>query len=195
MSMSKKEFRKLPPTKGSKEEREDRRSLGLILVRGEEVISLTVEGPPPPDDSRLKTTSASDVAGPEIGCVAGRGVVTGPLSQAQPGLAGPVRSVAAGGYTTLSGATAWRVSTQAWNADATVVQVRWTTTCWICSSTSIWTEASNDATPSDDEGSTTSWWATKARDAGSATTWAVASQTWNAPSATTWWASSNVRST
>ncbi|KAL8526775.1 hypothetical protein ACS0TY_015836 [Phlomoides rotata] len=86
------EFRKLPPTKGSKEEREDRRSLGLVLLRGEEVISLTVKGPSPPDGSRLKTTSASAVVGPGIGCVASRGVVTRPLSQAQPGLAGPVRN-------------------------------------------------------------------------------------------------------
>lgn len=86
------EFRKLPPTKGSKEEREDRRTLGLVLLRGEEVISLTVEGPPPPDESRLKTTSATAVPGPGLGRAAGRGVVAAPM-MAQPGLAGPVRGV------------------------------------------------------------------------------------------------------
>ncbi|VFR03674.1 unnamed protein product [Cuscuta campestris] len=88
------EFRKLPPTKGSKEEREDRRTLGLILLRGEEVVSMAVEGPPPPDESRLKATSAANaVPGPGMGRAAGRGVPTGPLVQAQPGLAGPVRGL------------------------------------------------------------------------------------------------------
>ncbi|XP_073019240.1 uncharacterized protein [Primulina eburnea] len=87
------EFRKLPPTKGSKEEREDRRTLGLVLLRGEEVISLMVEGPPPPDESRLKPTGANAVSGPGVGRAAGRGVLTGPLIQAQPGLSGPVRGV------------------------------------------------------------------------------------------------------
>ncbi|KAH0673102.1 hypothetical protein KY290_025390 [Solanum tuberosum] len=89
------EFRKLPPTKGSKEEREDRRTLGLLLLRGEEVISMTVEGPPPPDDSRVKATAGgvSAVPGPGLGRAAGRGVPTGPMVHAQPGLAGPVRGV------------------------------------------------------------------------------------------------------
>ncbi|MCD7472077.1 hypothetical protein HAX54_013006 [Datura stramonium] len=88
------EFRKLPPTKGSKEEREDRRTLGLLLLRGEEVISMTVEGPPPPDDSRVKATAGvAAVPGPGMGRAAGRGVPTGPLVHAQPGLAGPVRGV------------------------------------------------------------------------------------------------------
>ncbi|KAJ4899848.1 hypothetical protein Rs2_13799 [Raphanus sativus] len=90
------EFRKLPPAKGKKinEEREDRRTLGLVLLRGEEVISITVEGPPPPEESRAKGGSGGGVvAGPGIGRAAGRGVPTGPLVQAQPGLAGPVRGV------------------------------------------------------------------------------------------------------
>ncbi|CAL5415598.1 unnamed protein product [Camellia sinensis] len=90
------EFRKLPPAKGSKktnEDRDDRRTLGLVLLRGEEVISMTVEGPPPPEESRAKAAGAAALAGPGIGRAAGRGVPTAPLIQAQPGLAGPVRGV------------------------------------------------------------------------------------------------------
>ncbi|KAJ6301167.1 hypothetical protein OIU77_015472 [Salix suchowensis] len=89
------EFRKLPPAKGKKnnEEREDRRTLGLVLLRGEEVISMTVEGPPPPEESRAKAVSAAAAAGPGLGRAAGRGIPTAPLVQAQPGLAGPVRGV------------------------------------------------------------------------------------------------------
>ncbi|KAJ4880945.1 Small nuclear ribonucleoprotein family protein [Raphanus sativus] len=92
------EFRKLPPGKGKKinEEREERRTLGLVLLRGEEVISITVEGPPPPEESRSKAAGSAAAAlagGPGVGRAAGRGVPTGPLVHAQPGLSGPVRGV------------------------------------------------------------------------------------------------------
>ncbi|CAL9091941.1 unnamed protein product [Musa acuminata var. zebrina] len=83
------EFRNLPPVKGAAaargkkpgEEREDRRILGLVLLRCKEVVSMTVEGPPPPDESRAKAHAAAALAGP--------GISTAPLVQAQPGLAGP----------------------------------------------------------------------------------------------------------
>lgn len=88
------EFRKLPPSKSSKTtgEREERRTLGLLLLRGEEVVSMTVEGPPPPDESRAKAAGAG-------AAMAGRGwpppaaASRGQMLQAQPGLAGPVRGV------------------------------------------------------------------------------------------------------
>ncbi|KAG0529664.1 hypothetical protein BDA96_05G117600 [Sorghum bicolor] len=83
------EFRRLPPSKSSKTtgDREERRMLGLLLLRGE-------EGLPPPDESRAKAATAGEaLAGPGVGRAVGRGVPTGPLLQAAPGLAGPVRGV------------------------------------------------------------------------------------------------------
>ncbi|XWS16684.1 hypothetical protein CRYUN_Cryun34aG0112000 [Craigia yunnanensis] len=93
-----KEFHKLPPAKGKKnfntnDEREDRRTLGLVLLHGEEVIFMTVESLPPLEDSCSKAASANAVPIPSIGCATGCGIPIKPLVQAQPGLIGLVRGV------------------------------------------------------------------------------------------------------
>ena len=84
------EFRKLPPKKGlTEEERQTRRVLGFLLLRGEEVVSITVEGPPPQEDKRLGANAQTAPAGPGSGKAAGRGMPGAP----PPGLSGPVHGV------------------------------------------------------------------------------------------------------
>jgi small nuclear ribonucleoprotein B and B' len=84
------EFRKIKKRKGAgmAEEREERRALGLIILRGDAVVSLSIEGPPPPDPSEKMMPG-----GPGVGRAVGRGMPVAPMAAPAAGLAGPIRGV------------------------------------------------------------------------------------------------------
>jgi small nuclear ribonucleoprotein B and B' len=77
-------------------ETEERRALGLSIIRGAQVISLSVDGPPPADPAaRLgatastgPSTAAALAAGPGVARQAGRGLPVG-LTGPTPGVGGP----------------------------------------------------------------------------------------------------------
>lgn len=75
---------------------EEKRTLGLVIVRGAHIVSLSVESPPPSDPStRLGKTSGAGIsttlpAGPGVARPAGRGAAA-PIS-----LAGPAAGVGGG---------------------------------------------------------------------------------------------------
>lgn len=81
------EYRRLRGKK-SGEDGEKKRLLGLVLLRGENVISLSADAPPPP-----AARGSIAAGGPGVGKAAGRGMPVAPLSKAPKGLSGPVRGV------------------------------------------------------------------------------------------------------
>ena len=83
------EFRRLKARNDKTGEREEKRVLGLVLLRGENIVSMTVEGPPSGGSGtpRIPIPSESDGRSGEFGSgrPAGRGM--------PPGLSGPARGV------------------------------------------------------------------------------------------------------
>ncbi|PFH51881.1 hypothetical protein AMATHDRAFT_58084 [Amanita thiersii Skay4041] len=95
------EFRRVKPKKRPGEEKaseqEIKRTLGLVILRGEAVVSISVEGPPPVVDEDKKNVLP---VGPGRGMPAGRGIgmmppmmppplARPPMPFAPPGMPGP----------------------------------------------------------------------------------------------------------
>jgi len=121
------EFRKITPKGKSKgEEREEKRPLGLVLIRGECVVSLSVEGPPPAEDSRLKEgVSATTTAGPGRGIPSGRGLAVPPVTAGAPmGLGGPVRGI--GTWTRFHATTRKRNTSSSYCLSTSNERTTWT---------------------------------------------------------------------
>merc|ERR1712187_481452 len=82
------EFRKIKSKGRKDDEKEVKRTLGFVVLRGETIVTLMAEAPPPSGPKKPEIQ-----AGPGRGQVAGRGMPAAPLSSAPAGLAGPVRGV------------------------------------------------------------------------------------------------------
>ena len=75
-------------------ETEEKRTLGLTIVRGTHIVSLSVDGPPPADPSaRLGTSAPSGAGGASATLAAGPGI-SRPAGRGLPiGLTGPAAGV------------------------------------------------------------------------------------------------------
>jgi len=82
------EFRKIKSKGRKDDDKEVKRTLGFVVLRGQTIVSLMAEAPPPSGPKKAEITP-----GAGRGQVAGRGMPAAPLSSAPAGLAGPVRGV------------------------------------------------------------------------------------------------------
>ncbi|KAI9172858.1 Small nuclear ribonucleoprotein-associated protein B [Blastocladiella emersonii ATCC 22665] len=91
------EFRKLKikgAKQGERREREEKRVLGLVILRGDLVVNFTIESPPPAQKDDRKQGLGGPAAGPGLARPAGRGmpIVGAPIPAGPvPGLVGPGR--------------------------------------------------------------------------------------------------------
>lgn len=97
------EHRQIKPKAGKKSEGEEKRILGLVLLRGEHIVSMTVDGAPQKDDEGVKMAKAGGIPGPGQGKPAGRGLPPMPPGAPgpAPGLAGAVRGVGGPGMAAM----------------------------------------------------------------------------------------------
>ncbi|KRX21364.1 Small nuclear ribonucleoprotein-associated protein B' [Trichinella nelsoni] len=87
------EFRRYRPKAGRTVDREEKRTLGFVLLRGEHIVSMSVEGPPLKEDDVPQIPKCGGIPGPGMAKPVGRGMPFVPMPGMAPGLQGPIRGV------------------------------------------------------------------------------------------------------